>query len=122
MLKFLGFDLELSVEFAVKKGEWPDVYCARDVSGDGWVIVQVDDDPARLAWLCAPVSDRARQAIVNGPATPLDIVRHSRTGTVELVAVEGGRAVPERCLLCGSIPEDLLPSPTVDYLDWPLAS
>jgi hypothetical protein len=122
MLKFLGFDLELSVEFVVSRAEWPDVYCARDFVGERWIIVQVDDDPARLAWLCAPASDRAVQAIVNGQATPVDLVRHSRTGTVELVALEGGRAVPERCLLCSSLPEELLPTPRVEFHAWPLAS
>jgi hypothetical protein len=33
----------------------------------------------------------------------LDAVRHSATGTVELVAIHHGRAVPDRCLLCSHV-------------------
>jgi hypothetical protein len=30
----------------------------------------------------------------------LDAVRHSATGTVELVAMHNGQPVPDQCLLC----------------------
>jgi hypothetical protein len=110
MLTFCGSDIELVVETILVRRDWPEVCCARDFTGAQWLIVQVDDDPAHLAWMCAPMSDRAMQAVVNGQATPTDAVRHSATGTVELVTVDLDRAVPDQCLLCASLPEHLLPS------------
>jgi hypothetical protein len=115
MLMFCGFDLQLVVEVVVVRGTGPEVCCARDSTNGQWLIVQVDDDPMHLAWLCAPVSERAKQAVISGRAVPMDAVRHSQTGTVELVTVDHGRAVPERCLLCSCIPEDL-----VHASDWKL--
>jgi hypothetical protein len=110
MLMFCGFDLELSVEAVLARDRCPTLCRARDLSGGHWLIVQVDDDPAHLAWLCAPVSVRALQAVVAGEGSPADVVRHSATGTVELVVVDGGRAVPDRCLLCSDVGEHLRPS------------
>jgi hypothetical protein len=69
--------------------------------------VQVDDDQDHPAWLCAPVSRRAIRAVLDGHASPHDVLRHSATGTVELVRVAEGRAVPDRCLLCSEVDERL---------------
>src|SRR5436309_81490 len=88
MLRFCGFDLELIVQAVLSADQVPALYCARDFTGRQWLIAQVDDDPAHLAWLCAPISERAMRAIVNGQACPRDAVRHSLTGTVELVTIE----------------------------------
>jgi hypothetical protein len=112
MLTFCGFDLELFVERVLTRQDGPALCCARDWTGNQWLIVAVDEDPLHLAWLCARLSDRAMRAVVSGQATPKDALRHSATGTVELVAVDHGRAVPDRCLLCSSIPEKwpLLPA------------
>ena len=109
MLTFCGFDIELFVEevLATDQGQ---VYSARDWSGHRWLIVNIDEDPDRLAWLCAPVSERAMKAVATGRAAPNDAIRHSATGTVDLVVVDHGRAVPDRCLLCANIPQDLLPA------------
>jgi hypothetical protein len=38
------------------------------------------------------------------------VLRHSATGCVELVTVDHGRAVPDRCLLCEHVSEYLPPS------------
>lgn len=105
MLIFCGFELVLVVDRVVARRVGPAACYARDFVGGRWLIVQVDDDPAHLAWVCAPVSDRAMQAVVDGHAAAWDAVRHSVTGTVELVAVEHGRVVADRCLLCAQIPE-----------------
>jgi hypothetical protein len=114
MLMFCGFDLELAVEAVLVRDGGPALCWACDPSGDPWLIVQADKDPAHLAWLCAPVSERALQAILRGEASPGDVVGHSATGTVELVVVEHGRAVPDRCLLCADVAEHL---PTL--VAWP---
>jgi hypothetical protein len=110
MLIFCGFDIELFVEGVLARRDGPTLCCAHDSAGDHWLIVEVDDDPVHLAWLCVPVSERAMEAVVSGRAAPWDAIRHSATGTVDLVAVDHGRAVPDRCLLCASIPEQLLPA------------
>ena len=99
MLRFCGFDLELLVDDVLSREDWPSVCCARDTEGCSWLIVQTDDDPENLEWMCARSSERAMGAVREGRASPEDLLRHSVTGTVELVAVEHGRAVPDRCLL-----------------------
>ena len=83
MLRFCGFDLELVVEDLLPpeaRGGWPVVYSARDGDGSRWLIVQVDDDPLHMAWLCAPISERALVAVVAGRGAPTDALRHSLTG------------------------------------------
>jgi hypothetical protein len=110
MLMFCGFDLELFVEEILNRRDWPTVCRARDVTGYQWLIVQVDDDRAHLAWLCAPVTERAMRAVRDGRCAPTDVLRHSATGTVELVAIDHGRTVPDRCLLCDRVSEHLLSS------------
>jgi hypothetical protein len=63
------------------------------------------------------VTERAMQAVVSGRASPTDAVRHSKTGTVELVTVVHGRAMPERCLLCSRLPHDLRRAADPDLAD-----
>lgn len=108
MLKFLGFDLELWVDLALEDPRSV-VRSARGFHGDLWLIVQVDPDPEHLVWVCAPISARALQEVSVGRATPRDAVRHSATGTVEVVTVDHGRAVPDRWWPCADLPEELLP-------------
>jgi hypothetical protein len=69
--------------------------------------VQVDDDRDHPAWVCAQASRPAIRAVLDGRASPRDVLRHSATGTVELVRVADGRAVPDRCLLCAEVDECL---------------
>jgi hypothetical protein len=107
MLRFCGFDLELVVDKVRVRTDWPSICCARDLTGAPWLIVHTDDNPAHLTWMCAEVSERAMQAIVDGYALPADVLCHSLLGTVELVTVEHGRAVPDRCLLGADVPGHL---------------
>jgi hypothetical protein len=110
MMRFCGFTLELEVEEVLPpqaRGGWPAVYSARDRDRSCWLIVQVDEDPLHLDWLCAPISERALQAVREGRGTPADALRHSTTGTAELVSVEHGRAVPDSCLLGVQVAEKL---------------
>jgi hypothetical protein len=109
-VRFCGFNLDLFVEDVLSRGAWPYLCSARDASGRRWLIVQIDDDPDRQAWLCAQVSPLALAAVVNGQAAPMDAVRHSLTGTVELVTVQNGRALPDRCLLCAEVGAHLAPA------------
>ena len=108
MLRFLGYDLQLTVDtiLAVERG--PCLFTARDVDGLSWLVAQVGYEPSHLAWLSAPVSDRAAEAVLTGKACPVDAIRHSRTGTVELVTLERGRPARNRCLLCADLSDDLV--------------
>jgi hypothetical protein len=108
MLRFCGFDLELLVDEVLDPGEAV-VRSASDSTGERWLIVQVDRDPDHLVWVCAPISSRALHAVTSGRASARDAVRHSATGTVEVVTIDHGRAVPDRCLCCAAIPADVLP-------------
>jgi hypothetical protein len=108
VLRFFGFDLELFVDDVLSRGSWPSVCCGRDFAGGHWLIVQVDEGPDQLAWICAPASEYAIQAVRDGHASPADVLRHSATGTVELVTTDHGRALPDRCLPCASLPPQLL--------------
>lgn len=109
MLKFFGFDLELFVDGALL-GHNSLVRSATSFQGEHWLIVQVDENPDHLVWVCAPISARALREVTLGRATMRDAVRHSMTGTVEVVTVDHGRAVPDRCFCCDAIPEELLPA------------
>ena len=114
MLRFCGFDLELVVEDLLPpeaRGGWPVVYSARDGDGNRWLIVQGDDDPLHTAWLCAPISERALVAVVAGRGAPADALRHSLTGSAELVTIHQGRALPDRCLLGAQVTQELSAAP-----------
>jgi hypothetical protein len=107
VLRFCGFELELFVDDVLARQGWPSICCARDFTGSQWLIVQVDYDPDHLSWMCAPASEKAVLAVRNGYAKPTDVLRHSATGTVELVTVDHGRAVPDRCVPCARVAEHL---------------
>jgi hypothetical protein len=109
-LMFFGFEMELVVEAVLVRDDRGTRVCsAHDWTAQQWLIVKVRDEPEHLAWLCAPVSERAMEAVLTGRGSLRDAIRHSATGTVDLVRVEHGQAVPDRCLMCSSIPEYLLP-------------
>jgi hypothetical protein len=99
MLRFFGSELELAVDFIVERRTSPIICAARDANDDRWLILQVDDDPSHLAWVCAPVSESALQAVIANPPAAWSAACHSLTGTAELVVVDHGRAQPDRCVL-----------------------
>jgi hypothetical protein len=99
MLRFFGSELELVVDVMVERRANPTICAARDANGDRWLILQVDDDPAHLAWVCAPVSEYALQAVLANPPSAWSAACHSLTGTAELVVLDHGRAQPDRCVL-----------------------
>jgi hypothetical protein len=107
VLRFCGFELELFVDHVLTRQGWPSICCARDFTGSRWLIVQVNYDPDHLTWMCARASERAVCAVRSGYASPADVLRHSATGTVELVTVDHGRAVPDRCVPCALVKEHL---------------
>jgi hypothetical protein len=110
MMKFYGYALELFAGEVIAADDDVSIRAGTDFLGHPWLIVRVDDDPEHLVWVCAPVSRRALDEVAAGRADVIDAVRHSVTGTVEVVTVAHGRAVPDRCLLCADIPPALLPS------------
>jgi hypothetical protein len=110
MLTFYGHEIELFVEKVLDRNNGPVLCRARDGTAHQWLIVRVDADPEHLAWLCVPVSERAMAAVADGHAAPRDVIQHSATGAVDLVVVDHGRTIPDRCLLCSEIPTHLLPA------------
>jgi hypothetical protein len=107
LLTFCGFDLELYVQEVLDRRDWPSLCWARDPTGRRWLIMQTDDDPLHLEWMCAPASERAIRAVRDGYCAPVDVFCHSATGTIELVTVDHGRAIPDRCLVCGCVLDHL---------------
>jgi hypothetical protein len=107
MLRFFGSDLELFVDEILDYHDAM-VRSAHDFGGEHWLVVQVGHHPDRLVWVCAPSSVRALREVAMGRATMRDALRHSRTGTVEVVTIDHGRTVRDRCLCCAAIPEELL--------------
>jgi hypothetical protein len=110
MMKFYGYELELVATEVFAEVEHVSVRAGTDFLGGHWLIVRVDDDPDHLVWVCAPVSTRALHEVAIGHAAVRDVLRHSVTGTVEVVTVDHGRSVPDRCVLCSDLPASLLPA------------
>lgn len=104
MLKFCGFDLELTVETVLqRRDDQPAVFTAQDALGDQWLIVEADSDEHGFSWICAPASDRVVALVAGGRASAVDAIRHSRTGWVEVVRVVDGHAVPDTRVSCSDI-------------------
>ena len=69
-----------------------------DDEGCRWLIVEADDDPDYLVWICAPVTSRMLAEVESGRAEPWDVLRHSATGMAEVIVIDHGRAVPDHCV------------------------
>ncbi len=108
MTNFYGYEIELFATQVLTGVQGVSVRSGVDRHGGSWLIVLVDDDPDHLVYMCAPVSSRAMSEVAAGRAAVKDVLRHTATGTVEVVTVDHGRAVPDSCLLCSNIPTALL--------------
>jgi hypothetical protein len=109
MTNFYGYELELFATEVLTEVRGVSVRTGVALRGEPWLIVLVDDDPGHLVWVCAPVSPRALSEVASGRAAVRDVLRHTATGTVDVVTTDRGRAVPDSCLLCRDIPTALLP-------------
>jgi hypothetical protein len=98
VLTFLGYELELFAVGVITERDGVSVRYGADLHGGHWLIVGVEDDVDRLIWVCAPVTVRMLEEVAAGRADAWDAVRHSITGVVDVVMVDHGRAVPDRCL------------------------
>ena len=114
MKHFCGYEIELFVTQVFTEVHGASVHSGVDFGGGLWLIVLVDDDPDHLVWICAPVSSRALSEVASGKAKVRDILRHTKTGTVEVVTVDHGHAVPDQCLVCSEIPTAYLPLGDLD--------
>ena len=117
MLTFCGYELELVIDSVLDDHVGPTLWSGVDSDGGYWLMAEADLDPAHLSWLCPPISAPALRAIKSGRANPADAFRHSATGTVELVSIADGQAVPDQCLRCEDVAPELLPP-----ADWHLDS
>jgi hypothetical protein len=57
-----------------------------------------EEEAGRLVWVCAPVTVRMLEEVAAGRADAWDAVLCSITGMVDVVVVDDGRAVPDRCV------------------------
>lgn len=104
MLKFCGFDLELTVETVLQHDcDQPAVFSASDSDGNRWLILEATENDREMAWICAPASDKTVELVGAGKATASDAVRHSLTGWVEVVRVVDGHAVPDQRVTCAEL-------------------
>jgi hypothetical protein len=104
MLKFCGFDFDLTVDRVLHRDcEQAAVFSAFDNDGDLWLIVESDSGATAASWICAPVSARVVDLVSAGRAAPADAVRHSSTGWVEVVRVVDGHAVPDQRIPCAEV-------------------
>ncbi len=104
MLRFCGFDLELTVDTVLqRKSDQAAVFSAVDQAGEHWLIVEAGSDEHAISWVCAPASDRALKFVAAGRASAVDVLKHSLTGWVEVVRVLDGHAVPEQRLSCAEL-------------------
>jgi hypothetical protein len=111
MLFFLGFDLEMTIDRVLIEADGPQLCAGTDRSGQRWLVFRSRSDRKESLWLCSPITNRALRLVETGRSAPRDALQHSSTGLVEVVSCVTEGAVPERCLVCGEIPETLLPPP-----------
>jgi hypothetical protein len=98
MLTFFGYELELNVLGVITDRDGHNVRYGADLYGGHWLIVGIEEDTEHLVWVCAPVTVRMLEEVAANRAATWDAVRHSVTGMVDVVAIENGRAVPDRCV------------------------
>lgn len=104
MLRFCGFDLELTVEAVLqRKNDQAAVFSAVDQGGEHWLIVEAGSDGHAISWVCAPASDRAVDSVAAGRASVVDVLKHSLTGWVEVVRVVDGHSVPDQRVSCAEL-------------------
>jgi hypothetical protein len=71
VLLFRGSEIELLVNKVLARDDGPTLCCVRDWTACQWLIVRVVQDPVYLAWVCAPVSDRAMRAATSVGVGPM---------------------------------------------------
>lgn len=111
MLRFCGSDLELRIDSVLqRRAEQPALCSATDVDGRHWLIVQGSTEQGGggedVAWICAPASEKVVKLVEAGQASPIDAVRHSETGWVDVVRLVAGRSVPDWRVPCSSVGHD----------------
>jgi hypothetical protein len=109
MMHLLGYHLELVIDSVLARQEGPVLCAAHNAQGQLWLVYRAAPGPSTTTWMCSPVSERALRAVVSRGSEPRDAMRHSLTGTVDILQTIEGRAVPDRCVPCAQIPEELLP-------------
>ncbi len=98
MLTFLGYELELFGVGVIAERDDLSIRYGADGNGGHWLIVGVEEGVERLVWVCAPVTSRMLEEVAAGRADAWDAIRRSVTGMVDVVTVDRGRAVPDRCV------------------------
>jgi hypothetical protein len=105
MLTFCGIHLELTVDRVLLRQDGPQLCTAHDTTGTAWLILRTCNTPSHQVWICAPQSPRALQAVTVNPQVAYQAIRHSVTGTAEVVSVQHGLPCPDRCFLGAQLPQ-----------------
>jgi hypothetical protein len=117
MLTFCGIHLELIVDRVLLRQDGPQLCAAHDTTGTAWLILRTRNTPSHQVWICAPQSPRAIQAVTANPQVAYQAIRHSITGTAEVISIQHGSPQPDRCILGPQLsdhnPTDAQPTCTV---------
>jgi hypothetical protein len=104
-----GWDLQLDVDRVICETEGCFLGAATDPDGQTWLVLH-RRAPDCVAWLCGEVSSRMLEELEAGRAAPRDVLRHTLTGTVEIVTAAGGSEDGrDRCVCCADLPDSFFP-------------
>ena len=104
MLRFCGFDFELTVDRVLHRDcAQAAVFSALDNDGAHWLIIESPAEVSGASWICAPATARVIELVSAGRAAAADALRHSSTGWVEVVRVVDGHAVPDQRVSCSEL-------------------
>jgi hypothetical protein len=99
-------------EVLVGWGDTPRLFTAHTPDGQAWLVWLAANTLDTRCWLCAPASDWAIGCVMSGRALPVDLFRHSSTGTVEEITVGADGWLAESFRLCDGLSDDDVPTAT----------
>lgn len=109
MLHFLSHNLDLGISEVLAEDDGLKLCIGSDPSGQQWLLYRGRASTDQQVWVCAPASTRALQYVRMGRASVRDALRHSYTGTVEIITVGCDHGTADRPMRGTDIPSDLLP-------------
>jgi hypothetical protein len=111
MNAFQRSSLRIEVDEVLDPAEpFSQLFAGHTPSGQRYLIVQTAGNEHAGRWMCAPITERALACVVAGKADIRDVIAHTSTGEVDVIAVEAdGRCVDFR-KMSHEVCEDDLPA------------
>jgi hypothetical protein len=106
MLRFLGYEIELFAVGVISDADGFGIRYGTDLNGGHWLIVGGEQSTQRQVWVCAPVTVRMLEEVAAGRASAWDAARRSISGMVDVIEIDNGRAVPDRCVRTADLNPD----------------